>query len=121
MAYNQHCWMLIVCMVGTTRLHFVDKELVRKRLSDLVYDGAELQTQVCPTPEPADLVTYSEMKGHSLQRVKAKPHGFGRDIPNLYPPPPLLSASSYMQSGSSKVSLTPHWLSCFYALKTRVF
>lgn len=57
-------------------LHRIDKELVTKRLCNLICDGAELQAQVCPTPEPADFVTYYGIKSHSPQRVKAKCQGY---------------------------------------------
>lgn len=39
-------------------LHFIDRELLIKRLRNLDYDEAGLQTQVCLNPDPTDFVTY---------------------------------------------------------------
>ena len=54
-AWLARTWQLLI---NYSCLHFLHREVLTKRLRNLIYEGAGLQTHICPNPEPVDLITY---------------------------------------------------------------
>jgi len=94
----------------------LDREVLTKRLRNLVYEGAGLQTQVCPNPEPGDLITYY-IRGSFSTEGEGQVPWFRIQCPNSPTSSSLITASHHMLQ---EFSLTFHWHLCLCAFKTRV-
>lgn len=97
-------------------LHFIDKELVTRRLRTFVYDGTRLQTQLCSTPDPADIITYY-MRGSFSTQGEGQVPWFGIWHPN--PPASFPIALSLPPHAPAEFPLISHWRPYLHTFKTR--